>query len=860
MSTFSKIRFNLRLLCLALVCGALVNGCGSSSSEFVATGTDLGPSNGIVFGRVLLDRPADGAVVVLTDLSGNSLGLPSTVVDRTGNFRMPLNLNALPPEFRVRVSLGESSHWDLPLLVDVENYNGDRSIFCNALTTAASLYRARHGVTREQAVAWVKQKFEIPADVDIGFGVDESKRSWFRHSHFLNNATIRGGVSNYLAELVDGQPISGQFGEALAVSVVADVATDLIGKAAGTIAQALGLNIGTAGELDELSQQLSDIQNQINQLDSQLQSDFNQLSSAVEEEIILNSYVTLTTSLETTISDIEVVTQDLITTASNANITNAPFSPSSEVQNLLASVAAYDAQSSLELLAATLLGRNNTLSLLELYYPMLAYQSGVPPLSIEPGMGPVWSTAPTRSNNLIFDPYERFFNFFSLNQVLASNLLVESANLSQDRTTIEEARETLADFQSTLLEESQILGFPLQSDFYLANPQGVFEERAFLPVPDSPSGVIYYMQVQASTEAYVVATSNQSDGTTLYSSDGAQAFLTQTQNFSAPGYGSGWALATVDDLVALYELAGQLNPDNRLEGLASLGFDTDSWNGQAWCYCTDSVSDDESTSDGDPVRGPRPVWMYDLNNNDLYRGDDADNTVDSLFNKSYGYIMVRYQPTTPTTGGYENLVAAGFRPSDAPVLSLSADGTSVKATLESASEDITQFCSWTSSDPNQLEVGSLGTDAGKLKWHPTGGSLQPQTITATLRGMDADTYVAKTFTVSIDVPVPSPLPTRTLKSIVVTPSNYIILNPSNPTPFKATGYYDDNSLADLTGQVTWSLELPNGFEYPRFEATINGSIPGVLIFFTGVITDPSFTVKATLGGVVGETDVIAVTN
>ncbi|MCA9777475.1 MAG: hypothetical protein KC800_12180, partial [Candidatus Eremiobacteraeota bacterium] len=135
-----------------------------------------------------------------------------------------------------------------------------------------------------------------------------------------------------------------------------------------------------------------------------------------------------------------------------------------------------------------------------------------------------------------------------------------------------------------------------------------------------------------------------------------------------------------------------------------------------------------------------------------------------------------------------------------------------------------------------------------------------QTITATLRGMDADTYVAKTFTVSIDVPVPSPLPTRTLKSIVVTPSNYIILNPSNPTPFKATGYYDDNSLADLTGQVTWSLELPNGFQYPRFEATINGSIPGVLIFFTGVITDPSFTVKATLGGVVGETDVIAVTN
>ena len=125
--------------------------------------------------------------------------------------------------------------------------------------------------------------------------------------------------------------------------------------------------------------------------------------------------------------------------------------------------------------------------------------------------------------------------------------------------------------------------------------------------------------------------------------------------------------------------------------------------------------------------------------------------------------------------------------------------------------------------------------------------------------MDAGSGAGKVLTQTITVPVPSPSPSRELTSIVIKPSNLILLDISQNTPFKAIGYYDDRSIADLTSQVTWSLELPNGFEYPRLEATINGSIPGVLIFFTSVVTDPNFTVKATLDGVVGTTQVEAAT-
>ena len=105
------------------------------------------------------------------------------------------------------------------------------------------------------------------------------------------------------------------------------------------------------------------------------------------------------------------------------------------------------------------------------------------------------------------------------------------------------------------------------------------------------------------------------------------------------------------------------------------------------------------------------------------------------------------------------------------------------------------------------------------------------------------------------MPVPSPAPVRELTRIVISPSNLIVDDTSADIPFTATAYYDDRTLQDVNGQVSWELLLPDGSPYPIFEASINGSIPGFLIFISPVINNPDFTVQATLGDVVGTTQV-----
>ncbi len=850
-------------------------GCGSStgnpdlaSDELNLTGTD------IVFGRAILNGPAQGATAQITDLSDISLGFRAVSVDSTGNFRIPVNFDSLPSEFRVAVSLGSDSEWNLPIIANVNGYDGTEAVFCNIPTTISALYQQKKAVSKEQANSFVRQAFQIPSDIEIGWGIDESRRSHFRHSVFLEKAASKGGVAACVSSLVESGPVSPQFGEvatAIAVKVATNLALDAIGTVIGTVTQAIGLNVGSPDYVAELGEDLSSIISDVVKLGSAVETDFSNLENIEAARDLFDVAQSLVTELDDPVADIQAQTVNLADVAREASITNSPFTQSSSTQSKLATIAAYDAQVDLRLLSNVLLGKTESPSLLKIYRELLAFELGVPPLDLSnPSAARVWASSPVLSNPLLFDPYENFFNYYIQHQLMGLNLLVENANAALDQGTIEEAQSTSAGFQRDFVEEAEFLGIPLDSDDYLANPGAAFETRMYQPVPETPSGTIFCTQIQAPVFAYdpgsveIVSESVVFNTLTLtYESDEAAQFIHQSTLFSFPGYGQGWRLPSLDELTQLRALALQANSTDAVAGLQSLGFSSPSenWDGTVWYLNLDSNTAQGTYQKGSldngiilidqQVQGTVPVQVFDFSDG-TSRGTDATDIFTSLFGQKYPFLLVNYQ-SFDSSQGYDQIVAAGFRPTEAPVLSLTSEGNRVSATFGGVG--VNQHCTWISSDSRQLDVVSVGDEAGQLQWHPGVGTLRDQTITASWQGMDPSSGRSRHLSASIAVPVPTPVPTRSLERIVLSPSNTILPDSSTNTLFEAIGFYSDQSIENLSGQVSWSIELPNGFPYPPHEATINGSVPGILIFFTPFITDPVVTVNASFGGVTGSTRV-----
>ena len=839
-----------RTLILFTVLGIVLGGCGSSSEVFVgAPGT---ARTQLLYGRAVLDGPLGGATAEITSLAGVPLGYPSDVVDSTGNFRIPVDA-ALPPEFRVRVTPGSGSRWNLPIIVDVQNFSGQTAVFPNILTTLTALYREQSGGSLPEATSWVRSKLGIPAGVDLGYGIDESRRSPFRHSAFLAQAEANGGVSDYLTALLSGQPVLGQLensatgdgvlkgfgdiGTSIIVNIGANIIIDLGDKVFGLVAQSLGLNIGSSDENQEVADQLTDIQNSLDALGASIDQDFATLQNITEAQTLVLRYQKLVTQLLPFIADLEAQTQNLSRVANDTTITNAPFTPQQGLQNLLTGLSGFDAQKALVQFETVLLGLNQSPSLLDTYLQLLSFRLGVAPIeTAQSDSSPVWANSPVLTNTDIFDPFEQFAFFYAQQQLLAMNLLAEDANLSILPSEVANARVSAQRFQTAILEESQRLGFPLDSDFYLANPQAAFEGRGKEPLPSTPSGTLFYTQLQAPVLGYAD-----------FNDDG-QALIDQAESFQAPGYPSGWRLASLDELEQLRALALQADPGNVINGLVKMGFSVPAnWGGAVWYPDYD-----------DPfvpgLTGPRYLKVYTFSAGAI--GGYDETTFLSLYQQDLAYIQVNYLPFD-SSRSYEEIVAAGFRPTTAPQLTLSPDGTRVTATLNG--EDISQYCTWTSSS-SQLEVRSLGEDAGTLVWHPgESPPLVTQTVIATIQGMNESNGFNETLLATLEVPVPTPVPTRDVTSILLSPSNSILQNTSVATPFRAVAFYSDQSLEDLTSQVVWSLELPDGSPYPAGTATINGSIPGTLIFTGPVLGNSTLVIRATLGSVSGTTQLEVVT-
>jgi len=148
---------------------------------------------------------------------------------------------------------------------------------------------------------------------------------------------------------------------------------------------------------------------------------------------------------------------------------------------------------------------------------------------------------------------------------------------------------------------------------------------------------------------------------------------------------------------------------------------------------------------------------------------------------------------------------------------LSATVGAAQGTTAGTRVDYTPFVAWSSSDPTQLDVSNLPATLGQLIFHR---EIPVASVTASLLtsySPEGPSFVRGT------VPTLPRGSAPRLESLIVTPNNRVLAG-SNVTLF-ATGQYSDQTVRDLTGNVTWST-TQGTFQgnVLRFEGTGNVTV------------------------------------
>jgi hypothetical protein len=174
--------------------------------------------------------------------------------------------------------------------------------------------------------------------------------------------------------------------------------------------------------------------------------------------------------------------------------------------------------------------------------------------------------------------------------------------------------------------------------------------------------------------------------------------------------------------------------------------------------------------------------------------------------------------------------------------------------------DLSKLVSWFSTNVSQLDVSNLPGMAGTVTYHtasPTNTSVVASLITGFPSGGQAVAPAAAPTVVNVTVP-PSQLPgganpnAPVLTSILVTPCNRIYSSATGTPPiaednYFATGFYSDNSVTDLTNNVTWSVTTAstNGQGTAVFQAPNILQAPQAL-------GNSTLSITATYQGLVGQ--------
>ena len=182
---------------LVLLSIVLLAGCGSSTQEFVHTGTARGTEFApvSVAGRVSPGVPAVGVPVVVTSDDGTVLA--QTTTDESGGFLFPGF--AGPASFRVSTTLGDA----ITLESQATNNPGGAFVVLNLPTTLASRFSRAAGVSADQAKQRVAGFLGLQHVADLEHGLSEFDTAGFSHLAFFLRARQQGGIDAYLDLLVE---------------------------------------------------------------------------------------------------------------------------------------------------------------------------------------------------------------------------------------------------------------------------------------------------------------------------------------------------------------------------------------------------------------------------------------------------------------------------------------------------------------------------------------------------------------------------------------------------------------------------------------------------------------------------------
>lgn len=153
-------------------------------------------------------------------------------------------------------------------------------------------------------------------------------------------------------------------------------------------------------------------------------------------------------------------------------------------------------------------------------------------------------------------------------------------------------------------------------------------------------------------------------------------------------------------------------------------------------------------------------------------------------------------------------------------------------------------------------VSNLDGSPGVLRYHTDpGGSLDSITLQVQSYGVTGDALVSLSASGIVDA-----APTqRQLSSLLIAPRN--VLFPSDQSgqiqSFIAVGFYDDQTVEDLTQQVEWTLVDPSGNPVPTTSAELSTNPLGTLKLLSG--DTPNFTINASVPGGPSDSTAIRVT-
>jgi len=610
------------------------------------------------------------------------------------------------------------------------------------------------------------------------------------------------------------------------------------------VAEGLGLNYGTTAQLDAIQQSLAAMQDYLNELGDTIDQD------AIEEEA---------DQIADDISTITDLNQDLIDNDVNSNIDDEeqPFTPSQSVNSLLSSLLGFQAQTALTTIQNSMLGAGQQGSLLKNFRDKL--------LGDDLGVN---STADNGffaiRNNAIIDESLQAFSYYSGYQALGANILGEISHLGTEATppqnpvsSMQISDDIATDAIISLKKQRALSPFYQASDNIFVDLQAGLMWYTVMVGDHSMSDALTHADNFSTTVTYQTSVLTSE-------SDQPQGLPTNVVSVTY----SDWHLPTENEYRTLQNRARLVSIDRRdtsvahsgdddygdydsaSQGLTALGFTgLEKLNSNGSMLCSDWSFDTKGNW--------FPEWTGKFDPNNEFIFNNGGITDIGQTTKQRPFLMVRPigEPVIPV--GEDNLVGSPNTPYPYPWsqiqaaefpflghvtnldggggISLEQLGADVEWTVivggsysmgvnNDASEsfvsrtyraslatytgqpgssnvalnDLSDLVWFTSSNESLVSV----SPNGRMYWHVDSPGNQSVQFTAHVSDGDGN---EKTF----DFTVTENPPLRQLQAVQIYPRNRIYTvpngNPSAQEKYYCIAYYSDNTVEDVSDQVTWNL-------------------------------------------------------